>query len=98
MTEIFYCCLGAVLALLFDWVLDWTHHCRRCRWWEPHGEYEGFCRLSGCYVPSLIEFMKVKPRDGGLSDPGRANLWAKHDQVRTSPDFGCNQWEAKGGC
>lgn len=71
-----------------------SHTCRNCRWWEPHGHpsnNEGFCRLRGHIDGHSIEYWKVQPRD--LDGTYAPACWAKHDEVRTHPDFGCNQWE-----
>ena len=62
--------------------------CKRCRWWEEHNVFEGFCRLE--VLPYMEEFAKIGPRV-----TGGPKVWAKHDEVRTSPDFGCNQWEKR---
>ena len=62
--------------------------CRTCRWWEEHGNpdnHEGMCRTD----PNM-EYMSHIPVRQGL--PG---VWAKHDEVRTRPDFGCVQHERK---
>lgn len=64
--------------------------CERCRWWEDHGNgFEGFCRLRALLYPN--EFGSREEVCGIISPA----CWSKHDEVRTSPDFGCNQWERK---
>jgi len=67
------------------------HICSNCRWWEEHNSYEGFCRLSGSNIYWMEQYWKVKPRNNN----SRPEVWAKHDEVRTSPNFGCNQWEKR---
>lgn len=59
--------------------------CGDCRWWESHGNREGFCRTD----PNM-EFMGVIPVRQTLP-----SVWAKHDVVRTRPDFGCIEWESR---
>lgn len=72
--------------------------CLNCRWWEQHGPIEnneGFCRLMGFTNLSdeATKYWQIAPRDA--VGPHKPACWAKHDEVRTSPDFGCNQWECK---
>ncbi len=60
--------------------------CATCKWWEIHSNgSEGFCRTD-----SNMEYVAHIPVRRGL--PG---MWAKHDEVRTRPDFGCTLWEEK---
>jgi hypothetical protein len=33
---------------------------------------------------------KLKAKDCEAVGPALPKVWAKHDEVRTSPDFGCN--------
>lgn len=68
--------------------------CQTCRWWEFHVTNEGFCHLSSFYIPWMERSWKVKARDMGIAD-SRPKVWTKREEVRTSPGFGCNQWEAK---
>lgn len=68
--------------------------CCNCRYWQRHGHTdnrEGFCRLNMSHIPHMIEFSAVETRGNGYHT--HPSVWAKHDEVRTSPDFGCNQWE-----
>lgn len=63
-------------------------------------EHEGFCRLKGwSHLPhEFIECWEVQPRDcPDCGSHGGPSVWAKHDEVRTNPDFGCNQWERRRG-
>lgn len=61
--------------------------CRNCRWWEEHNNgSEGFCRMD-----VNMEHMAHIP----IRPWGPVRVWAKHDEVRTSPEFGCNQWEER---
>ena len=64
--------------------------CKNCKWWEEHNESEGFCRLLN--LPWMEEFTEIKSREITENIIAPA-CWAKHDEVRTSPDFGCNQWK-----
>jgi hypothetical protein len=60
--------------------------CLNCKWWESHSNgHEGFCRTD-----NNVEYMAHIPVRQTL--PG---VWAKHDEVRTRPDFGCIEWEGK---
>ncbi len=63
------------------------HICRNCRWWQEHSNGgEGFCRMD----ENMTHMSTIPVRPWA---PIR--VWAKHDEVRTSPEFGCNQWERK---
>lgn len=62
--------------------------CKNCKWWQPHhdGANEGFCRTDpNVSYMSHIPVRQLLP-----------SVWAKHDEVRTRPDFGCIEWERKG--
>ncbi len=60
--------------------------CRNCRWWQEHvPESDGFCRTD----PNMGEWSEIPVRQT------LQFMWAKHDEVRTRPDFGCNQFEGK---
>lgn len=58
--------------------------CKNCRWWERRMKSEGVCRTD----PNMAYMSGIAVR------PFIPGMWAKHDEVRTKPDFGCNQFEA----
>jgi hypothetical protein len=60
--------------------------CENCKWWERLSPREGLCWLVSYGLPAEMRTHESR-------DTQQPKVWAKHDQVRTSPDFGCNQWE-----
>jgi hypothetical protein len=57
--------------------------CKHCRWWQYQVHDVGFCRTDPTFAyMSSIEVCPLLP-----------GVWAKHDEVRTRADFGCNRFE-----
>jgi hypothetical protein len=70
--------------------------CRGCRWWEPGGRREN-ARLGCCVLTQTGAGSVENPRPDSKAlaviGGGNDHLWP---YLRTSPDFGCVQFEPKG--
>lgn len=81
------------------------NRCKDCKWWQfnpNHDEIWGSCKLTQRAEPNQWNLQKCATHEwmGEYNIPKSRLAWAMDHEdyqaiLRTHPDFGCVQWEAK---